>query len=311
MIPSGGLTRADEAVALEPETGTDRPVTRSRAGAARAFKLARGVGFAPGLGLARGLKWAHGVRLVRGFTWVCGFRLACGVGLVPGLRRARGFRTVHWAVPARRVPLALDKGLPITPLTRIELLDLVSLDSAHGHGCAHGRRSVHGHGCAHGRRSVHGHGCAHGRRSVHGHGCAHGRRSVHGHGCARGHRSACGHRSRDRGSGTVWTAAVMSLLIAVATAFATVGAARVARHRAQAGADLSALAAARLAIAQPDDACQAASRIAVANGGRLARCAVDQYVVDVDVSVQVTLPVIGSRAVLGHARAGPAQIGPR
>ncbi|MEV0582909.1 Rv3654c family TadE-like protein [Nonomuraea sp. NPDC050310] len=115
---------------------------------------------------------------------------------------------------------------------------------------------------------------------------------------------------RDRGSGTLWGVAAMAMLLIVSTAVATIGAARVARHRAQAGADLSALAAAQLVLTDPEGACRAAARVATLNSSALQRCAVTDLVVDVDVSVRAQLPIVGVRTVVVHARAGPTRLGP-
>ncbi|GAA4056580.1 Rv3654c family TadE-like protein [Nonomuraea soli] len=114
----------------------------------------------------------------------------------------------------------------------------------------------------------------------------------------------------DRGSATLWSVALMALLMIAATAITTVGAAHVARHRAQTSADLSALAAAKLAIADPDEACRAAKRIAEANRAALTNCALAAEMVDVDTAVRITLPAIGERIITAHARAGPTRIGP-
>lgn len=98
----------------------------------------------------------------------------------------------------------------------------------------------------------------------------------------------------------------MGLLTAVATALAIVGSVRVARHQVNDAADLSALAAARLAIADPDGACARAASLAVDNGVKLARCEINDEVADVWTSLSITVPVIGTRELIGRARAGPA-----
>ncbi|MFG3437984.1 Rv3654c family TadE-like protein [Nonomuraea sp. NPDC047897] len=113
----------------------------------------------------------------------------------------------------------------------------------------------------------------------------------------------------DRGSATLWGVALMGLLMAVATALATVGSVRVARHRVNDAADLSALAAARLAIADPGRACARAASLAEDNGVDLAKCEIDGEVADVWTSLLISVPVMGTRELTGRARAGPAQTG--
>lgn len=102
----------------------------------------------------------------------------------------------------------------------------------------------------------------------------------------------------------------MALLMAVAIAFATVGSVRVARHRVHSAADLSALGAAQLVIADPDRACARARELARDNGAALVRCTITGEVVDVWTSLTISVPGVGQRNVLGRARAGPARIDP-
>jgi secretion/DNA translocation related TadE-like protein len=83
------------------------------------------------------------------------------------------------------------------------------------------------------------------------------------------------------------------------------GAATIARHRAQAAADLAALAAVG---AGPASACVEAGRVAGDNGARVEECAVG---VDgrVRVRVSVDIPVIpGRERARGRAHAGPASV---
>lgn len=121
------------------------------------------------------------------------------------------------------------------------------------------------------------------------------------------HRAAV---SRERGSATLWCVALSALLFTVAMAFALVGTVRVAHHRAQSAADLSALAAARWALASPEKACAQAARLAVQNGAELVRCALTEATVDVTVSVGLSLPGVGDRTVHARARAGPTTATP-
>ncbi|TMR88156.1 Rv3654c family TadE-like protein [Nonomuraea basaltis] len=117
--------------------------------------------------------------------------------------------------------------------------------------------------------------------------------------------------SRERGSSTLWGVALMGLLMAVATAFATVGSVRVARHHVNNAADLSALAAARLALFDPEGACVRAAELAAQNGVQLTRCEINDEVADVWTALSISLPVVGTRTVTGRSRAGPAEVSPR
>jgi secretion/DNA translocation related TadE-like protein len=109
----------------------------------------------------------------------------------------------------------------------------------------------------------------------------------------------------DRGSATLWSVALMGLLMAVATALTTVGSVRVARHRVYDAADLSALAAARLAMVDPQAACGRAAAVAAENDVQLLRCTITGEVADVWTSLTITLPGLGPRTLTGRARAGP------
>jgi len=110
----------------------------------------------------------------------------------------------------------------------------------------------------------------------------------------------------DRGSATLWAVALMGLLLAVATALAMVGVVRVARHRAFGAADLSALAAAKLALVDPEAACARAESLAAANGVELSRCTITGEVADVWTSLMISLPGLGAHTLTGRARAGPS-----
>ncbi|MFI9555835.1 Rv3654c family TadE-like protein [Nonomuraea endophytica] len=114
--------------------------------------------------------------------------------------------------------------------------------------------------------------------------------------------------TRDQGSATIWGVALMALLMSVAMALAAVGSVRVARHRVYAAADLSALEAARLALAAPDQACTRAEQVATANAVRLTRCTITDETADVWTSLEITIPGMGKRTLTGRARAGPSWI---
>ncbi|WP_313047540.1 Rv3654c family TadE-like protein [Nonomuraea jabiensis] len=116
--------------------------------------------------------------------------------------------------------------------------------------------------------------------------------------------------TKEKGSATLWGVALMGLLMAVATAFATLGAVRVARHRVHSAADLSALAAAKLAIMDPETACARAATLASQNGVTLTQCKITDEIADVWTSLSISLPMVGSRTLTARSRAGPAETGP-
>lgn len=110
----------------------------------------------------------------------------------------------------------------------------------------------------------------------------------------------------DRGSATLWGVALMGLLMSVALAFAVTGSARVARHRVHQAADLSALAAARLALVAPKSACTRAAALARQNGADLSSCTITGAVADVQTSLTISIPGLGPRTLTGRSRAGPS-----
>ncbi|WP_308201483.1 Rv3654c family TadE-like protein [Sphaerisporangium perillae] len=110
---------------------------------------------------------------------------------------------------------------------------------------------------------------------------------------------------RERGAGTVWVVAVMALIWFMAVALLLMGTARIARHRAEAAADLSALAGATQALAAPETACRRARDLAAANHASMTRCVVREGVVDVRVKVRLVLPWLGERSTFADSRAGP------
>lgn len=114
--------------------------------------------------------------------------------------------------------------------------------------------------------------------------------------------------SSERGAATVFALAVVALLVLVAVACGVAVAVFAGHRRAEAAADLAALAGAR-ALQGGADPCGSAQRMAVDNGAALDSCAVDGP--DVVVTVHITLDALGR--VLGsatprlpaRARAGP------
>jgi secretion/DNA translocation related TadE-like protein len=117
----------------------------------------------------------------------------------------------------------------------------------------------------------------------------------------------------ERGAGTVLVLAVMAAALALTSLTGLLGQVIVARHRAQAAADLAALAGAAAAVsgksvpnpfsASPaDDGCRTAGAIASVNGAEIGSCVVSEEGV---VAVGVSVPV-GPRQWRAHAvaRAG-------
>lgn len=95
---------------------------------------------------------------------------------------------------------------------------------------------------------------------------------------------------------------MVAVLLCVAGAGAYLGAVVVARHRAQAAADLAALAAAARLPAGAEAACARATAVAREMRAEEAGCVVDEL----DVVVTVRVPVLGG-AARAAARAGPAR----
>lgn len=116
-------------------------------------------------------------------------------------------------------------------------------------------------------------------------------------------------RGADTGSATIWVLACCALLMVVAWVATARGMAVLARHRAEAGADLAALAGAGR-IGAGGDVCAAARRTAAGNGARVVACRARlgserrSGTVDVRVVVSVRLPLIGGEEVTASAGAG-------
>ncbi|MFD0885464.1 Rv3654c family TadE-like protein [Streptosporangium algeriense] len=116
-------------------------------------------------------------------------------------------------------------------------------------------------------------------------------------------------RREDRGGATIWMAGFMTLVLMAMAVIMLAGTVRIARHRAMSAADLSALAAARLAFADPRRGCAQAASLAEDNRVRLTRCSVNGHgVADVQVTVRLRLPVLGPQTITAVARAGPVQL---
>lgn len=117
-------------------------------------------------------------------------------------------------------------------------------------------------------------------------------------------------RLRDRGSATVWLLGLTLLITLAATAALGIAGAVAARHRAEAAADLAALAAAGRLLLDPGDACAHAASVASAQGAKLRSCAIQVDASEDSVEVEVSVPapvdlVPGLPPAVGRARAGP------
>lgn len=117
----------------------------------------------------------------------------------------------------------------------------------------------------------------------------------------------------DRGSGTVLTAALLVVVAGLASVVTTLGSAVLARHRAEAAADLAALAGATalvdpLAAAPGAGApCRRADAVAADNGASLLLCrATGDGSLSVTVAVAVSGVLTRWSPVTASARAGPA-----
>jgi secretion/DNA translocation related TadE-like protein len=111
----------------------------------------------------------------------------------------------------------------------------------------------------------------------------------------------------DRGSASLWVLGVGLAVLLFAGAVAAAGSVLVAKHRAQAAADLGALAGAVRAAEGPDVTCARVRQIVENNRASLVECRVDGL--DVIVGAEVEPAGVG-RAIgpaLARARAGPAR----
>jgi secretion/DNA translocation related TadE-like protein len=99
---------------------------------------------------------------------------------------------------------------------------------------------------------------------------------------------------------------MIAVLMALTVGGATVGSAVVARHRAQAAADLAALAAAGRLTSGPQAACASAASLTARMSARMASCSVDELDVVVAAEVSVRLGRWGVHVARASARAGPA-----
>jgi secretion/DNA translocation related TadE-like protein len=106
----------------------------------------------------------------------------------------------------------------------------------------------------------------------------------------------------DGGSGSIWLLGLGAALLVLLAAAASAGGVVLARHRAEAAADLGALAGAAHAVEGTQAACAVAGRIVVANGGSLVSCRLAAF--DLIVTAEVRGPR-GWGSARASARAGP------
>lgn len=110
---------------------------------------------------------------------------------------------------------------------------------------------------------------------------------------------------RDEGSATVVAAAAVGVLVLLLGLGLQLGAAVLARHRAEAAADLAALAAAREVVMGVDVGCARGAEIATAHGARMLSCTALGWSVTVVVAVPCRCVPSVSPDAVGRARAGP------
>ncbi|GAC67603.1 Rv3654c family TadE-like protein [Gordonia soli] len=111
----------------------------------------------------------------------------------------------------------------------------------------------------------------------------------------------------ERGFATVTAALVIAGLMTLIVLMVYVGAAVLARHRAQSAADLAALAAAIEHVVAERGPCEAAQSIADEQraDARVVRCAASGEDMVVRVEIPVRLGRLGLRSATADARAGP------
>ena len=100
---------------------------------------------------------------------------------------------------------------------------------------------------------------------------------------------------------------MIAVVVSIALGIMVIGSAVVARHRAQASADLAALAAAGRLASGVEAACSAAALIAGAMHSTITTCRVEDLDVIVGVEVAVDLGRWGFGSARAAARAGPAE----
>ena len=113
---------------------------------------------------------------------------------------------------------------------------------------------------------------------------------------------------RDRGSVTIWAAALAALVWLGSSAAFMYGSAVAGRHRVESAADLAALAAAVHVPDGPASACDVGARIAARNGASQRDCEVVGEEVEIVVSGRLILGGLGGFTAVARARAGPVVV---
>lgn len=111
----------------------------------------------------------------------------------------------------------------------------------------------------------------------------------------------------DAGVATVWAAGAVVLLVSLLVFGLHLAAVTSGRHRAEAAADLAALAAASHALDGEQVACAYAARVVHGMTARLLSCRVVGWDALVETVVTPALAPAGTGDARGRARAGPAQ----
>lgn len=111
----------------------------------------------------------------------------------------------------------------------------------------------------------------------------------------------------DRGVATVWAAFAVAAVMAITVLGIHLGGAASVRHRAEAAADLAALAAAAYATSGPEGACAQAQRVADGMGTRLSDCRLSGWDALVEVRASAPIPLVVRGDAIGRARAGPVR----
>ncbi|BDT84590.1 flp pilus-assembly TadE/G-like family protein [Nocardia cyriacigeorgica] len=111
----------------------------------------------------------------------------------------------------------------------------------------------------------------------------------------------------EAGAATVFAALALAGLLGLTVLVGQVGAAVVARHRAQAAADLAALAAAGALVYGAAEACAEGGEIARRMRMTIRGCEVAEWDVVVTVEGKVPMGLLGDRTVRARARAGPVE----
>jgi secretion/DNA translocation related TadE-like protein len=109
----------------------------------------------------------------------------------------------------------------------------------------------------------------------------------------------------DRGSATVFAALASLAVLLVLMAGVDLGGAALARHRAEAAADLAALAAAGRSTDGADAACDLARGLTERMQATLDHCALDDWDAVVQVRIRRSWSLLATGDAVGRARAGP------